>query len=386
MSERFYGMDFLRMALMLSGIVFHAGLFYTCTEHETLWPIQVSECHMTFDVICGWLHLFRIPAFFVIAGFFAALLLEKRGLTGFVINRFWRIVLPFVLAWLILFPVVILIFYLLNHLGDEHVFSDTITGLFSRELIGYKPKITIHLWFLYYLIFFYVVLLLIRRFWKPRSKRPLLLVLGFAMVLSGLGFFFCESGEFNGFYSFNPDFFSLGGFAPFFFFGYLLYHHQYWIKRFMKSYVSMLAWSIIPFITYLLLRIGRIDLGETISKLLLVISSIIFSWLMILALIGWVSYKFRQSNPVIRYLSDASYWIYLVHLPMILLIGGLLNELIHFSLFVWILNILLTSIFTLLTYHFLVRPTIIGKLLNGRKYPFANPFRITRKIEGQMKM
>lgn len=353
---------------MLSGIVFHAGLFYTCTDLGTLWPLQEVKCHLAYDVICGWLHLFRIPAFFAVAGFFAALVLEKRGLGGFSMNRFHRIVRPFVFSWILLFPMVMLIFYYMNHLGEDQLLLNTFTALFSEELIGYKPKLTIHLWFLYYLFFFYVLLLLIRILKKPGSKRPLWIVLGCMMILSGLGFFFSGSGEFNGSYSFSPELFSMLGFAPFFFFGYFLFYHQQWIIIFRRSYLSLFVWTILPFVFYLIIRKGWIDFGEILNKVLLVFSSSVFSWLMLLALIGWVSEKFIRSQPVIRYLSDASYWIYLVHLPLVMLIGGVLNSLMSFSLLVWLLNILISASLSLISYHFLVRSTFVGKWLNGKTY------------------
>jgi len=375
MTDRLYGMDFLRMALMLSGLVFHAGLFYTCTELEAIWPFQEAKCHLAFDVLCGCLHLFRIPAFMAIAGFFSALLFERRGIIGIIINRFWRIIVPFLLGWIILFPVVMLTIYYITHLGDENILNETFKGLFSSTLIEFKPKITIHLWFLYYLMFFYIALIFIRVLWKPRRQKSISLVLGVGIILSAIGFYYCDSGEFNGFYSFKPDFFSLLGFAAFFFFGYVLYYNQQWINCFKKIYLLLFMLSIAPLGAYLLLRKGEFNLGDHLSKILMILSSVIFSWMMIIALIGWVSDKFKRQNALIRYLSDASYWIYLIHLPVVLLIGGLLNDLIHISFLAWVLNILATSFLTILSYHFLVRSTIIGKLLNGRKYPFVSPFK-----------
>ncbi len=51
------------------------------------------------------IHSFRMPIFFVMAGFFAAMMRARRGSKDLLVNRFRRIVLPFVVGWVVLFPV-----------------------------------------------------------------------------------------------------------------------------------------------------------------------------------------------------------------------------------------------------------------------------------------
>ncbi len=71
-------------------------------------------------------------------------------------------------------------------------------------------------------------------------------------------------------------------------------------------------------------------------------------------------------NPVIRYLSDASYWIYLVHLPLVLLIGGILSTTALPAALKWVATLTVSTPILLLTYHSCVRFTAIGSLLNGQ--------------------
>ena len=81
-----------------------------------------------------------------------------------------------------------------------------------------------------------------------------------------------------------------------------------------------------------------------------------------------IFYKFiNKFNSKIRYLSDASYYIYIVHLPIIIFFQGLASslEINHFIKF--ILIVVLTTIFSLITYHYFVRKTFIGVLLNGKR-------------------
>jgi glucan biosynthesis protein C len=70
-----------------------------------------------------------------------------------------------------------------------------------------------------------------------------------------------------------------------------------------------------------------------------------------------------------RYLADSSYWLYLAHLPIVFFLQAALALVPwHWTIkFPLILAIALTVL--LASYHYLVRPTWIGQILNGRKYP-----------------
>ena len=80
-----------------------------------------------------------------------------------------------------------------------------------------------------------------------------------------------------------------------------------------------------------------------------------------------------KPSPWGRYFSDASYWLYLVHLPLTLWVPGLLSP-FGWSPFIKSgITLAVTTGVTVLTYHLLVRSTPIGTLLNGRRYPRALP-------------
>ena len=66
-------------------------------------------------------HIFRMSLFFFIAGFFGRLLYHKLGARGFWANRGKRIVVPLIVGWVILVPI---IFYVWN-VGMTKVFGGT---------------------------------------------------------------------------------------------------------------------------------------------------------------------------------------------------------------------------------------------------------------------
>ena len=95
---RLHYMDNLRALAMLAGVVFHVALAYSVLAHP-LWPTADRGQSLIVDAFVWFFHLFRMPLFFVVAGFFAALLVQKRGMAGMLKNRLMRIILPLIVFW-----------------------------------------------------------------------------------------------------------------------------------------------------------------------------------------------------------------------------------------------------------------------------------------------
>ncbi len=91
----------------------------------------------------------------------------------------------------------------------------------------------------------------------------------------------------------------------------------------------------------------------------------VFAWTMSFASMGVFGAFLTRSNPIIRYLSDSSYWLYLAHLPLCIA-GQVMIR--NWPGPVWVklpLFSLVLTVFLLGTYQFLVRYTWVGRLLNG---------------------
>jgi peptidoglycan/LPS O-acetylase OafA/YrhL len=95
------------------------------------------------------------------------------------------------------------------------------------------------------------------------------------------------------------------------------------------------------------------------------------SWCWTLAIIGAATRFLSGESRVRRYLADASYWMYIMHIPPICALQALMMQWpLHWSIkYSLILGI--TFALLLLSYHYWVRPTKIGEVLNGRRYPRA---------------
>ncbi|RZJ40263.1 MAG: hypothetical protein EON87_18425, partial [Brevundimonas sp.] len=84
-------------------------------------------------------------------------------------------------------------------------------------------------------------------------------------------------------------------------------------------------------------------------------------------LLGFALRRLSGQSPVRRYLADASYWVYLIHIPIVMALQVAIADLawpwpIKFvALLAGVLSI------TIGTYQYLVRPTFIGTWLNGKR-------------------
>lgn len=70
---------------------------------------------------------------------------------------------------------------------------------------------------------------------------------------------------------------------------------------------------------------------------------------------------------MLRYLSDSSYWVFMVHMIGTIGFGALLFSLDVPAEMKMAINIAATTVACLATYHLFVRNTWIGVLLNGRR-------------------
>jgi peptidoglycan/LPS O-acetylase OafA/YrhL len=93
-------LDALRAVAMLLGIVLHATLsFFT-----SFWVVADRRQNATLEDLFFAIHGFRMPVFFVMSGFFSAMLLHRRGRRALIKHRFRRVFLPLLLGMVTIVP------------------------------------------------------------------------------------------------------------------------------------------------------------------------------------------------------------------------------------------------------------------------------------------
>ncbi len=85
---------------MLLGILLHATLSF----FPSFWSVTDREQNQSLGIVFFAIHGFRMPLFFVMSGFFSAMLLNRRGRKSLVKHRFFRVFLPLLLGMITVVP------------------------------------------------------------------------------------------------------------------------------------------------------------------------------------------------------------------------------------------------------------------------------------------
>jgi len=327
---------------MLLGIVLHTALAYTPIN----WIVQDIHRPALFGFLTAAIHGFRMPLFFMMSGFFTAMLWRKRGLRALLIHRVRRILLPLLLGMATIVPILNVIYGYPLYTPDLH-----------------------HLWFLWHLCWlvagFAAFVLISRRVRLPRL--PERLVLSPARYLWLIPLTMIPTAMMG---SFGPDTSAklvptahvLGYYAIFFGFGALYYEYND-----PDVEIGRWWWLVLPANILIVFPLGLTLDPEVlgIPRVLPVFFQTVYPWLMLFGLTGLFARIFGRHSFAIRYISDSSYWLYLVHLPLILLAQRMvrlwqLPAVIKFGLICALVTTLL-----LVTYQAFVRYSWLGTMLNG---------------------
>ncbi len=379
---------------MMLGIVLHAAGLYLAAPPPTM-PIPTDRNNAyVFDVVFAFIHSFRMPTFFVLAGFFTALLIEKRGLWGTYKNRASRILAPLAAGIVTILPLTGLLmidFMLSARFGTHDLIPDReALRVLGQEIAAKgvptgRPMLG-HLWFLYYLCFFYLLIPLCRflvrcslRF-EERLKRwlvsPFLLVV-FALFTAGTLWPFHGGQVHEGFIYFKPHLPSLAYYGSFFVLGYVFHHYRDFLPALARN---VTAWGVLAgFLFPLSLYASHLDnaaRGESFTLHLgAVLANGLCTWALIYLFVGGALRFFDRNSPWIVYVSQSSYWVFLVHMPLVGLAGWWLVQYDLPSPLKFLLVCGFTAIAAFLTFHHWVQKTWLSDFLHGRRFDLKWPWR-----------
>ena len=387
-TDRYHGLDFVRAAMMSLGVVLHTALVYMPEGWFYTDPSTVEWS----PLVVWFIHIFRMSAFFVMAGFFGAMLFDRRGVWRFLGHRFDRIAIPLVIGALLLYPILSWsIGFAWTHVfmipSDHDGQIGSILATF-REMdfgVDWKEFGTMQLWFLYDLLWFYAAaavltpiivrlgpvsrflgsILAVMLTGPLRFVTPILLIgVSFVLMLP------MEAPGIDTSDSWAPTWHLLLAYSFPFAVGWVVWYHrsvireiERWCWVFLLAALPLLALATFGTLTWYVEEKGPEQL------LLVQFLTAAACWTTILALAGCCERLLKRERPSIRYLVDASYWIYLAHLPLTFFVPALFRFWDAPGVMKMLVSIAITMILLLVSYHLLVRNTAIGLVLNGRRYP-----------------
>jgi hypothetical protein len=269
--KRLYYLDWLRVFIIGGVFVAHAILPFTGGN----WLIVSGSIIPITDVIAILGNQFGMPLLFVISGAATVFSMRRRTNRQFVRERFFRLIIPYIVLTLILSPLQAY-YQALDH------------GWYSGSFIGYLPQFFsldgftglnlqwagyygFHLWFLVFLFFYSVITVPLFTYLRSDAGRRwfnifdrLFRLPGAIVWLPGLGLGLLAGVT----YHFFPGYQNWGDtvyWCLFFVYGYILYSDPRLLDRVRRSVKASVLWIVVSVIALIvvalltLLSIGQIS-------------------------------------------------------------------------------------------------------------------------------
>jgi peptidoglycan/LPS O-acetylase OafA/YrhL len=380
-------LDAARAFALVLGVVFHACLSFVPVYLG--WAVQdvsTSPWVSGFSTIS---HSFRMELFFLIAGFFGRRTYHRQGVAAFLRTRWVRLGVPFVVGWFLLRPLLVSGWILggTSMRGEVDIPAALWGGLLSLRTLPAGIFTGSHLWFLYYLLLVTLFTVALRGLMTTRLFRavpwwrwgdavaawsvrcpwaPLVLALPTAMALLGMRSWGMDTPD----QSLFPHLPVLAVYGGCFVLGWFLGRREGALDDLARGDWRRWVQAVIGAAAILGLAGVEADPAHRWYGAVRVAYAFGYGmtlWSLVFLTLGFFRRTFPTPNTAVRYVADASYWIYLVHLPLVVWLQVAVAEWpIH-----WSYKLALVSGVTLgmalLSYDLLVRSTFLGGLLNGRR-------------------
>ena len=382
---RLHALDAIRAAALLLGIVLHACLSFVPGIGPELWPIRDTQKSATLSVSVFVIHTFRMSVFFLMAGLLTRALFHREGFFAFWRNRAARILAPLALGWVLCLVLIagVVLWAVARANGGQ------LPDPLPKSMTEVAPNF-MHLWFLYLLLWLYAIVLA-GRFALQAVDRNARMVAFADHVLRravssrvgplalaipvGVAFFLIDDwvrlmGVPTPAYTLVPPAVPTFIYTYVFVIGWMLDRQRHLLnqlaQRWLFNFVLGLAGALVCL--YLVGPEASLAVvgGEPDKP--------VYAAAYGIALIGWTlafvgaGMKFlSKQSAIVRYVSDASYWMYLAHLPLIMALQtALMLADLHWAIKFFLINAASYALL-LATYHYWVRSTWVGLMLNGRR-------------------
>ncbi|MDP5150888.1 acyltransferase family protein [Rheinheimera baltica] len=360
-SNRIDYLDAMRAVLMMLGIILHSAQLYN-PSHK--WLLHEPQSQPFFYYLIEVIRVFRMPAFFVVSGFFCAMLIQRYGSEPFMQSRLKKLLVPLLVSAVTL----------------------NVMQAFLLQQFGWLPEAVIpyllhggwvqHLWFLLDLLVFVFLLYLGYRLPRARqelqrlsaktiSTLPLLVLISLLplyplamIVLNKLGLpmyhaWFGVMGIYELLYN-----------LQFFLFGLMLYSSPKWLTQFSNV---RLRYGTPALITLIALHYFSASLTGVVGQVLAIYSNTLLCWLSIALCFTVFNRLVTHSSAHWRFLSEASYTVYLFHHFIVIALGLSIMQTGLPPVVGYSLVVIATLLLTLAIHRYVIAPSRILRLgFNGK--------------------
>ena len=379
MEQRLYYIDWIRVLAFLTLILFHCAMPFV----RFGWEIKNGETAVILDRIIIWLHQWRLPLLFFIAGVGVRFSLKKRSILKFTLERFVRLFIPLAFAMFFLTPIQVY-FEWLQEGKIAMRYIDFYPSVW--ELVPY-PEGSLtwsHMWFVAYLFVFTILLLpvfsLSKVTWLSVQKQklnsvfrtPVTHVLMAAPFMVYYFTFYIRWPEQG---SLIDDWFVFNSSVTFYFFGFFLGNlSTFWenCRKYRRLFLCVatamaivLIWRYYWDIALPEEQNGRLYLYGALNGLHI--------WSIILTVTGYTMRYLNFSNPILMYLTRAVYPYYILHQTVIVAAGYYVTQW-NTGIAVKLLALIVICVVVMgVLYQFIIKNLILTRVLFGVKWKRIRP-------------
>lgn len=384
---RNYYLDWLRVIAILGVFIFHSQRFFDSYD----WHVKNETTYATLNTVETIGGMWGMPLIFVISGASAYYSIRKNGAARFFKQRALRLLVPLAVS---IFTLGALMVYL------ERISHHQYVGSFFSWLpryfdgwFGYGGNFAwmgLHLWYLEALFIFSLLLLPVFAWTLQGSGRRVLAWLGSLLSTPGVIYLLAlpvivllilidPRGGILANHNFGG--WSLPIYIFFFLNGFLLVSTQQLQESLHKLRWISLAGSLALLATLLKLVPGQALPSFGTSRYTLVMSLYgLDAWCGVLAILGFTMKRLTRQTLFLAYANEAVLPFYVIHQPVLLIIGFFIVQWPLSDLLKWAVIILASLVVILAIYEFAIRRVNPVRLLFGLKPMSAHPIMQPVKI------
>jgi glucans biosynthesis protein C len=384
-APRRHDLDWLRVLAVYLLFVFHVAMVF---NPAPFYHIRNGEQSFVMLVVAGFISLWHMPLFFLLAGWSAHGSLAARGSAGFVRERILKLCIPLVAGCVLLMPP---IKYLELRTGLDANYtglsvSPALQSSFAAVIPGGLPAMQPvdesfleflpsfftrldrftwgHLWFIAYLLVFTLLLLPVFR-WLRAHRSELAGARGWWLYLPIAPLALVQvtlRPRWPGLQNLYDDWANVAYYVSYLLAGFLLARYPALERAAHAEWRRALGVALAASFLLLLGVLGVFD-----APAVLLAGSAVAGWCFVLALLGAAHRFVAGTTAGLAYLTESAFPVYWLHQSAIVLIGYPLLLLPLGIAAKYALLLVASASAALAAYHFVIRRFAVARVLSGMK-------------------
>jgi glucan biosynthesis protein C len=364
--ERNAGLDAARAIAMMFVVATHAAISFMVTPIG--WAVQDGSQHLGVDLFVWVVRAFAMPTFFWLAGYFSRAVLVSDGIAGFLRNRALRIFVPLAITLVPISLVVGAIWDWGREVTSRGAVAANIPKFQSSELEIFLG----HLWFLYYLLWLSLAALAIAGLARHLRVRVPVLAVPIAMTAGAL--LYLRALHTDTPLGFIPDLPILLYMGGFFAWGWLVHARPDELALYARRAWHALALAA-PLLAVVIVALARgLSVIES-PPVYAIAASSLFSVALIVFLVGACVRYLSRPRPLLQLASRSSYWVYVVHLPVVVALQVVASQVDMFGPLEYIAIVAVTTAVCVGSYALASRVVPRGRAASRTGYTDASALR-----------